>query len=363
MKHLFWVLAAALLSCVAAAAGERVPVIHCTDLYHPHVDPDDHFDLATMYALAEVDLKAVILDHGAQQAKRPGRIPVSQMNRITGRDVPWAVGLARNLARPDDKVAEDKPEYQRGVELILKVLKESPRPVSIVTLGACRDVAAAFNREPELLRSKVAKLMIFIGEADETKQNYREYNVDLDRNAYICILRSGLPVYWVPCMDGGVFKNNGHASFWDARHSDLLSACAPELVQYFIYALEKKDPAAAEPREFLSQPVNAAERTRLFAGRRNLWCAAVFTYLVGKEIVRDGDKWAALPAGSVKAATPVFGFSEVEVAISDDAATSYKQTATSRKVMRFDVLDKQHYAAAMTAVTADLLASLRTKQP
>jgi hypothetical protein len=353
--------AVALLACALAAAADRVPVIHCTDLYHPHEDPDDHFDLATMYAIADVDLKAVILDKGTRQEKHPGSIPVSQMNWITGRDVPYAVGLARNLARPDDKVLDDQPEYQRGVELILKVLRESPRPVSIVALGACRDVAAAFNREPELLRSKLGKLMIFIGEADEKKQDYREYNVDLDRNAYICILRSGLPVYWVPCMDGGLFKNNGHASFWDAKHADLLSTCAPEVVQFFVYALEKKKPAAADPLAFLSAPVNDAERNRLFAGRRNLWCTAVFTYLAGKEIVRDGDKWVAAPAGTIKDAKPVFGFSEVEVDISADAATSCKHTETSRKVMRFDVLDKQHYAAAMTAVTAELLANLRAK--
>jgi len=148
MKHLYSLLLVVLPACPAAVAAERVPVIHCTDLYHPHDDPDDHFDLATMFAIDEVDLKAVIVDHGAKQDKRPGRIPVSQLNKITGRDVPCAAGLARNLARADDKVTEDKPEYQEGVELSLRVLKESPQPVSIVTLGACRDVAAAFNRDP-----------------------------------------------------------------------------------------------------------------------------------------------------------------------------------------------------------------------
>ncbi|HEY3320723.1 MAG TPA: nucleoside hydrolase [Planctomycetota bacterium] len=363
MKRMIAVVA---LLAVAAMAGDKVPVIHCTDLYHPHEDPDDHFDLATMYAIPEVEVKAIILDKGSRQEKAPGRIPVSQMNKITGRDVPCAIGLAKNLSKPDDKVLDDKAEYQQGVELILKVLKDSPRPVSIVTLGSCRDVAAAYNREPELLRSKIGKLMIFIGEADEAKQNYREYNVDLDRNAYICVMRSGLPVYWVPCMDGGAMKNNGKASFWRAKHSDVLSGSASEVVQFFIYALEKKSPATEEPLAFLSKPVGEAERTRLFKGVRNLWCASVFESLVGKEIVRSGEKWAAAPAGVAPASVPagskpVFGFSEAEVAISDDAATSYAKTATSRKVMRFEVLDKENYAAAMTAVTAELIGSLGKK--
>ncbi len=32
--------------------GEPIPLIHETDLFRPHIDPDDHFDLACVYALA-----------------------------------------------------------------------------------------------------------------------------------------------------------------------------------------------------------------------------------------------------------------------------------------------------------------------
>jgi len=344
------------------AAAQPVPVIHCTDLYHPHEDPDDHFDLATMYALPGIDLKAIILDKGSRQADSPGSIPVRQMNKITGRNVPFAVGPSRNLATPADKVLEDQPQYQAGVDLILKTLRESPRPASIVTLGSCRDIAAAFNRDPELLRRKIGKLMIFIGDADETKRDYREYNVDLDRNAFICIMRSGLPVYWVPCFDGGVFKNNGHASFWIAKHSDLLGRCTPEVVQYFIYALERKKPSDEEPLGFLNKAPNATERQRLLAGARNLWCAATFVHLTGKEILRQDGTWVAVPIGSTKDARPVFGFRPVDVSVAADAAISYGTTDTSRKIMRFEVLDKDNYPAAMTAVTADLLSSLARKR-
>ena len=46
----------------ATAATVRVPVILSTDLMHPHDDPDDHFDLATLYAMPEMDIKGVVLD-------------------------------------------------------------------------------------------------------------------------------------------------------------------------------------------------------------------------------------------------------------------------------------------------------------
>ena len=29
----------------------KIPVLHTTDLFRPHMDPDDHWDLACIYAL------------------------------------------------------------------------------------------------------------------------------------------------------------------------------------------------------------------------------------------------------------------------------------------------------------------------
>ena len=129
-----------------AEAGRAVPVIYCTDLFHPHDDPDDHFDLATLYAMPELDIKGIILDQGRKQLERPGRIPVSQMNRITGRNVPTVIGLATPLKSPDDKGLDQTPEFQRGVEFIVQTLRASATPVCIATLGSVRDVVAAFNR-------------------------------------------------------------------------------------------------------------------------------------------------------------------------------------------------------------------------
>ncbi|MBE3069636.1 MAG: hypothetical protein IMZ66_05305, partial [Planctomycetes bacterium] len=65
-----WALAALVAVAVghagapAAAGGEapRVPLIYSTDLYHPHVDLDDHFDLAQVFAMPEFDVKAIVLD-------------------------------------------------------------------------------------------------------------------------------------------------------------------------------------------------------------------------------------------------------------------------------------------------------------
>jgi len=32
--------------------NKKTPMLHVTDLFRPHIDPDDHWDLACVYALA-----------------------------------------------------------------------------------------------------------------------------------------------------------------------------------------------------------------------------------------------------------------------------------------------------------------------
>lgn len=41
-----------------------IPVFHETDLFRPHEDPDDHWDLACQFALAKrglIDLQGVLI--------------------------------------------------------------------------------------------------------------------------------------------------------------------------------------------------------------------------------------------------------------------------------------------------------------
>ena len=42
------------------------PVFHQTDIFHPHADPDDHWDLACNYALAkrgDIELQGIMIDY------------------------------------------------------------------------------------------------------------------------------------------------------------------------------------------------------------------------------------------------------------------------------------------------------------
>lgn len=336
----------------------RVPLIYCTDLFHPHDDPDDHFDLATVYAVPEFDLRCVILDQGDVQLKRPGRVAVDQLNHLTGRNVPAFRGLGAKLRTPQDTGLDQPEQFQGGVAAILDTLRVATNPVAIATVGSVRDVVAAFNREPELLRAKVGKLMVFIGEA--SKAEFREWNVGLDPQAFIGLMRSGLRLYWVPCFDGGEWQNAGHASFWRATQGDLLRDASPQLVQYFIYALEKETTA---PLRFLAEPVDPTRRANLFATPRNLWCTAILASLAGRELTREGERFVSRPPTMGSLADPtlhneLFGFQAVTVRVDDEATVRYGPGPDARRLRRFVIYDRTNYARGMTEATAGLLATL-----
>ena len=141
-------------------------VIYGSDLFHPHNDPDDHFDLATLFALSELDIRAILLDQGNDRQRwAPGSIPLEQMFSLTGKRAPYATGLSKPLKSTTD-TGEDQPaEYQGAIDLLLRTLEASDEPVALIMVGSVRDVCAAFNRKPELLRKKVSRLYLNMGNA------------------------------------------------------------------------------------------------------------------------------------------------------------------------------------------------------
>ncbi len=336
---------------------EKVLVIYCADLFHPHDDPDDHFDIACLYAIEEIEIKAVILDQGEKQKKNPGSVPISQLNHITGRNVPHALGLSDQLQSPGDKGLSQAKEYQKGTEFILTILRNSKEPVTIISVGSLRDIAAGYNRSPDLFKTKVNKLFIFIGEA--SKKGHIEYNVGLDKNAYIRIMNSGLPVYWVPCFDGGLWQNNGRASYWKASHKDLLGRVSDKVMNYFIYALLIKD--EKDPIRYLEHEVNGDDKKKVLSMNRNLWCAAIFAHIAGRRFIRQGNEFISIPVNTpyIKEREVIpFRFDDVSVFVDENANVFYEDTNRAEKVRQFHILTPDVYAEVMTSATAQLLSQL-----
>jgi hypothetical protein len=326
---------------------KRIPFIHGTDLFHPHDDPDDHFDLATVFALQELDVRAILLDLGKRQAEKPGRIPVEQMLTLTGRRVPYAVGLSEKLRSPDDKGLDQPAEGQGAVELLLKTLRASPEPIVVHTAGSVRDVCAAYNREPELLRKKVTRLYINIGNLLENKD---EWNVHLDVKAYVGVMRSGLPVYWCPCLP----TKENRSTHWVFKHGEVLEGVPPGLLNYFVYALQVVRPDEIDPIAAMSMDLRPW-RHILMGMERSMWCTGPLIHATGRSVYRVGDHWVAAaspPSGGTPA--EVFTFVPVRVEISDKGYAKWVENDPNPNMHLYKVTDPKNHEAALKSCLHDL---------
>ena len=145
------------------------PVLHVADCFHPHGDPDDHFDLACEYALSHlghIDLRGIVIDYPPSfRAGDPAVMAVAQLNWMTAQAVPVAIGTSKRLTTSTDKMEGADKRELAGVQFILRQLRQSEQPLSIICVGSAADVIVAALREPELFRTKCAGVYLNSGAA------------------------------------------------------------------------------------------------------------------------------------------------------------------------------------------------------
>ena len=90
---------------------KKVPVIHQTDCLHHNAYPDDHWDLASQFALAytgDIDLKGILIDYpptadiAGADCGDPAIAAVNQLNFMCGQFAPVAVGNAQKIHCDED---------------------------------------------------------------------------------------------------------------------------------------------------------------------------------------------------------------------------------------------------------------------
>ena len=110
------------------------------------------------------------------------------------------------------------------MELLLKVLREANEPVEIASFGSCRAIAVAYNRQPELLRKRVKRIHVCAGASE---LGYLEWNVVLDPQALVRLLRSDLPIAIYPCATKeGPFAYGPHNCFWKLNNLQFIEKSA-----------------------------------------------------------------------------------------------------------------------------------------
>jgi len=339
----------------------KIPVLHATDLFRPHVDPDDHWDLACIYALAhlgDIDLKAVVIDF-PPKGKDPDIAAIAQLNHITGLTVPAVVGSPLPMKSRDNTqpcAGPSPPRADNAANMVLDVLRSSPQAVIINITGCCRDIAIAGKKAPQLFQKKCAAIYLNAG-AGSSKNDpgaNLEYNVSLDRAAYAAIFDLPCPVYWMPCFEqmADPWKVRQFGTFYRFRQDQILPYLSDRLQNYFAYMLGKVQ--SSNWLAYLTGPKDAQLLAEHAANYRNMWCTGGFLHAAGETVSRSGEIFPLDSEGE----SPVFTFDPIKVRCSDDGATEWTmdQNRNSRHI--FHVQDIENYGSAMTAAMKSLLMSL-----
>lgn len=342
-------------------------ILHTTDLFHPHGDPDDHFDLALQFALyagGKTVLRQIVIDHPARTATQdeysPAAAAVAQMNEIAGKSVPFRVGCPQGVRSRFDSLGE-LPETRRGgINAILNTLRESELPVRIVAVGDCSDIAAAFRTDPQLFREKCQRVYINAGTGCITEGREREWNAVLSRAAYAAMFDLPCPLYWCPCFHMiqkepdyfGPCNEGENGSVFLAEQSPLFDRMSLRVRNFFRYMFERSNDPFWLTWLDRKGPSPALEEER--GQKRRFYSTASIFHAADQAVEPDGSV-----TGWNKARDPVYTFEPVEAACDDSGVTRwrYASSDTGRYILK---VSRPRYAAAMAEALGRELASLDT---
>ncbi len=344
----------------------KTKLIYSSDLYFPPDDPDDWFDLATVFATPEIDLLGIILDQQLYD-KRPksegtGAVPLKQMFEISGRTVPFAVGLRAALKSVDDKGLDQAAVCQKGPEMILDLLAKADGKVVLLTVGTARDIAAAYNRNPDLFRRKVSRIYVNAGIYGFPQGRF-DVNLEKDRNAFIAIMKSGLPVYWAPC-----FGESNYETYWQAYQGKMLERASTRLENYFLYAFSKgtgkigsaAGQTIADPLEFLNWSPDKEELGKMHSLSRNMWSTASILDAAGLKIYgnKRGEYTASRrPIGEFRRELEPYSFKRMKVFI-DDQGRVHPGMPGNIEILIFHKNDPDEYRNSLESILRGRLGGL-----
>ena len=343
--------------------NRKTPVLHATDLFRPHMDPDDHWDLSCVYALAhrgDIDLRGILIDHPPRggEGRNPDIAAVAQMNLIAGITVPVAVGSSLPLKSRNDTQTYASPVDHHGVKMVLDVLERSPDPVVINILGSSRDVAIAGKKVPDLFASKCAAIYLNAGTGSPkmNSESKLEYNVTLDKNAFAAIFDLPCPVYWMPCFEEMENRRERpireFGTHYKFRQSEILPHLSDMVRNYFAYMFGRY--TDHNWFRYLKEPADKTLISRFASMDRHMWCTGGFFHAAGYTVSSDGE----ILSLDENSDSPVFTFDKIRVTCDDNGITKWKRDNNSKGRFIFHVTDTQNYQSAMTRAMKSLLMTL-----
>jgi hypothetical protein len=370
----------------AAPTGRR-PVIDVTDLYHPYQDPGDNFDLVHAYSLPEIDLRAIVLDvtqafrlpvandpllwHDPNGPREPGIVPVTQLNALFDRTVPFAVSPFSAMTSMEDDLRSAPKFQQAGIELLIATLKASEDQVDIVSFGSCRSIAAALNREPALLLDKVRRVHVSAGTASANyelgaSQEHNtipggEWNVALDLQAFRRLLASELNLGLYPCASiDGAFAYGVHNTYWNLPDRHFLRDIDPRLRNYLLFALGRQ--VRPDFLRCLEEPMSEGLAGDKLNDRHHVWETAIWLEVSQRKIIQRAGKWSIIAASEVESDDRILTnqLRPCRLKVREDGRIAFRLTDEKSNISIFMRSDPKEYEAAMREAWPAWWKTLRT---
>jgi hypothetical protein len=336
------------------------PLIHQTDLFRPHNDPDDHFDLAAIYALVlqgRIDLRGIVIDRPPPKFDGdPDVAAIAQLNHISGLTVPAVVGSAQPMKSPHDTQPSASPSDKAAAWFVLDVLRQSRQRVAITVVGSCRDIALAGKTDPALFARKCAGIYINAGTGspDPKLASVLEYNVTLDPAAYRALFDLPCPVYWLPCFEDyeGEWRVRRYGTYWRFRQEEVLPSLSPRMQNFFLYMFQRV--RETDWLRYLYRQPDASLIQQYSQQERNMWSVVSFLHVAGLTVTTTGEVVPMKAAGD----SAVYAFQPVRISCNENAVATWQPASRSANRYMFMVRDLEHYQSAMTRALRTLLTAL-----
>ncbi len=334
-------------------------LIHQTDLFHSHGDPDDHIDLATVFALAlrqRLVLRGIVVDYPPPRRRGDPAIgAVAQLSRLSGVVTPVVVGTSRQMQSRDDTSPADAREDSGAVRFVLDTLRQSDEPVLISVVGSATDIAIAGKLEPELFARKCAGLYLNSGSAMENpdQPGRLEFNVALNPAGYAALFDLPCPLYWCPCWHMTEHHEVGrHGAFWAFVHRDVFSDLRDDLKKVLLYMLDQ------EPSHrwltYLRRPLDERNWDFFQGHWRGMWSTASLLHAAGLTVSVGG---VIEPVDACL--DSLFDFIPVDVTCDGDGRTVWTPaTPAGPSRWLLEIRDTGAYSAAMAQALRSLLQEL-----
>jgi inosine-uridine nucleoside N-ribohydrolase len=163
---------------------------------------------------------------------------------VTAKEVHGSEGLGNLKVTPSSrKIAEE-----HGVDLMIRTIKQSPEPITLVMLGPLTNLAVALKKDRSIVHN--LKELVIMGGADSAGGNITpvaEFNIYVDPEAAQVVFDSGIPiclVTWDVTLQAYLTREEVEQL---ALSQDKASRLSADLILFLMTTFQREDVPLCDP--------------------------------------------------------------------------------------------------------------------